>query len=135
MMAQGQRPETIPKIELHCHLDGIVDPPMLRELEAQGVLLPILPEALQAAYPVQRYDDFISWGRAVESLEGNTDDPGAFECSMTSECELLARTFGFQEADFRKIAAASLNARFRLELRWLEERTGSGPDDPFGGTM
>jgi adenosine deaminase len=71
MMARGQRPETVPKIELHCHLDGIVDPPMLRELEAQGALLPILPETLQAAYPVQSYDDFVKWGRAAQSLEGD----------------------------------------------------------------
>ncbi len=338
MIAQGQWLERIPKVELHCHLDGLVDPPMLRELQAQGVRLPILPETLQAAYPVQSFDDFIQWGRAADPLEGdldrfkpllalhlgrlksqnvvyteimiasseiprdkqelvgrvrdfrnwvdqqeagaiqveflaafgrnrtpeaveeradrilmlyeanlivgvalagperghpvkpfrrtfarfreagmgieihagewcgpesvwdaleygfpnrighgvavfddpklvrycqdrrmhiemcptsnvktgsvrcieehpirlardldlsfsiNTDDPGAFECSMASECELLARTFGFQEADFRKIAVSSLNARFQKELRWLGERTGSGLDGPFGGT-
>jgi len=41
MIAQGQWLERIPKVELHCHLDGLVDPPMLRELQAQGVRLPI----------------------------------------------------------------------------------------------
>src|SRR5260370_42042484 len=46
---------------------------MRRELQAQGVRLPILPETLQAAYPVQSYDDFIQWGRAADPLEGDLD--------------------------------------------------------------
>lgn len=47
----------------------------------------------------------------------NTDDPGPFECSMASEYELLATAFGFEEDDFRRIYANSLEARFQPELR------------------
>jgi adenosine deaminase len=47
----------------------------------------------------------------------NTDDPGAFECSMTSECQLLADVFGFEEADFAKMKENALGARFQRRLR------------------
>jgi adenosine deaminase len=47
----------------------------------------------------------------------NTDDPGAFECSMTSECQLLADVFGFDEADFAQMQANALGARFQSKLR------------------
>ncbi|NDJ75345.1 MAG: hypothetical protein GYB65_03720 [Chloroflexi bacterium] len=42
----------------------------------------------------------------------NTDDPGPFECSLTSEYELLVDRFGFDTGDFLKIYENSLNARF-----------------------
>ena len=31
----------LPKVELHCHLDGLVDPAMLRALRRQGASLPV----------------------------------------------------------------------------------------------
>ena len=46
-----------------------------------------------------------------------TDDPGASMASMQSEYELLARQFGFGDADFRRIYANSLAARFQPVLR------------------
>jgi adenosine deaminase len=46
----------------------------------------------------------------------NTDDPGIFECSMTSEYALLADTFGFTQTDFEAIYANSLSARFGKRL-------------------
>ena len=42
----------------------------------------------------------------------NTDDPGPFLNSLTSEYQLLVDTFGFDEADFRRIYANALSARF-----------------------
>lgn len=54
-------------------------------------------------------------GRARElglNFSVNTDDPGAFECSMNSEYQLLADVFGFQEADFATLYQNTLNARF-----------------------
>lgn len=47
----------------------------------------------------------------------NTDDPGIFLCSMESEYELLARQFGFTEADFHRIYRNAFNARFQEVLR------------------
>ncbi len=42
----------------------------------------------------------------------NTDDPGPFLNSMTSEYQVLVNTFGFDEADFQRIYANTLSARF-----------------------
>ena len=45
----------------------------------------------------------------------NTDDPGPFENSMTSEYALLAKTFNFDEADFARIYENTIAARFSKE--------------------
>jgi len=59
-------------------------------------------------------------GRARElglNFSVNTDDPGPFECSMESEYELLARVFGFDDDDFERLYARTLEARFQPALR------------------
>lgn len=50
---------SLPKAELHCHLGGVLDPEMLRDLEAAGHGLGIDPAALEACYPVSSITDFI----------------------------------------------------------------------------
>jgi adenosine deaminase len=52
------------------------------------------------------------------SFSINTDDPGAFGCSMESEHRLLAKTFGFGATDFHKVFQNSLAARFQPKLRY-----------------
>lgn len=42
----------------------------------------------------------------------NTDDPGPFECSLTSEFELVQRTFGFTDGDFERVFQSALRAGF-----------------------
>jgi adenosine deaminase len=64
----------LPKVELHCHLDGIVDPPMLEQLKASGQRLPLALEALLEAYPVDSFESFEKWHRTVSVLEGNLDN-------------------------------------------------------------
>jgi len=49
----------------------------------------------------------------------NTDDPGAFDCSMESEYETVAKAFGFDPADFMGVFRQSLAARFEPRLRYL----------------
>ena len=49
----------------------------------------------------------------------NTDDPGPFECSLDSEYQLLADTFGFTESDFERIAGNALKSRFQPALRYI----------------
>ena len=61
----------IPKAELHCHLDGVPDPAMLRALVDEGIELPIAPEALEAAYPVRDFASFLAWFAAQEPLAAN----------------------------------------------------------------
>ncbi|MFC1679269.1 adenosine deaminase [Elusimicrobiota bacterium] len=51
------------------------------------------------------------------SFSINTDDPGPFECNMSSEYELLSRKFGLTEDDFQRIYANSMSARFQQDLR------------------
>ena len=58
------------KVELHCHLDGIVDPAMLRSMAAQGLDPPVSAEELAAAYPVDGFDAFIRWDEVQSPLEG-----------------------------------------------------------------
>jgi hypothetical protein len=66
-------PATIPKVELHCHLDGILDPAMLRALRRRGRPLPLRPEALDALYLVRDYDGFVRYFARTELLEGDID--------------------------------------------------------------
>lgn len=46
------------------------------------------------------------------SFSINTDDPGAFECSMTSELHLVADRFGWSSDDLRAIHARTVAAGF-----------------------
>ncbi|HEX8106266.1 MAG TPA: hypothetical protein VF516_01005 [Kofleriaceae bacterium] len=49
----------LPKAELHCHLGGVLDPEMVRDLEAAGHGLGIDPAALERCYPVRSISDFV----------------------------------------------------------------------------
>lgn len=63
-----------PLVELHCHLDGILDPPMLERLIADGHRLPLSVSTLLETYPVDSYEKFESWHRTVSVMEGNLDN-------------------------------------------------------------
>jgi adenosine deaminase len=63
---------TLPKAELHCHVDGIVDVAMLQALEQQGHILPLASATLQATYPVRNFDEFIHWFDVTEPIEDDT---------------------------------------------------------------
>lgn len=51
----------LPKVELHCHLEGVLDPPMARAIRRESADFPVDPEALEAVYPVRDYDSFFEW--------------------------------------------------------------------------
>jgi len=55
----------MPKAELHCHLGGVLDPEMIRELAAAGHDLGIDPAALEACYPVSSIQGFVDGYGAV----------------------------------------------------------------------
>jgi len=55
--------KTLPKVELHCHLEGVLDPPMLRAILREAPDFPVDLEALEAAYPVRDTDSFFAWFR------------------------------------------------------------------------
>ncbi len=62
------------KVELHCHLDGVVDPAMLREMQKRGYAVPLSPEALEAAYPVRSFEEFTGWFKVAEAVEGSLEN-------------------------------------------------------------
>ena len=63
----------LPKAELHCHLDGVPDPAMLRTLRDEGIALALTPEAFEAAYPVHDFASFFAWFEAQRPLKGSFD--------------------------------------------------------------
>ncbi len=50
---------TTPKVELHCHCDGCVDPAMLRALDSPATPLDSTATALERAYPVTSLDHWM----------------------------------------------------------------------------
>jgi adenosine deaminase len=63
---------SLPKAELHCHIDGLLDPAMRDELARDGELLAIEPAALAAHYPVRSVDQ---WLQGYCALVGPAMEP------------------------------------------------------------
>lgn len=66
-------PGPIPKVELHCHLDGILDPAILRQLHARGDAFGVSARALERAYPVTDAASFWRWLEVQQGLQGGLD--------------------------------------------------------------
>ena len=63
----------LPKVELHCHYDGVVDPALLRGLPDGGVSFPVSAEELEAALPVRGYADFERWFALADASRADLD--------------------------------------------------------------
>ena len=61
----------IPKVELHCHMDGILDPGMAVELQRDDASFPVSPEGLEQAYPITNMDNFFSWWDFIKPIQGS----------------------------------------------------------------
>ncbi len=61
MRADGSSTSALEKVELHCHLDGLLDPSMLRELAKRGQDWDVLPGALAALIPAKSTKDWTSY--------------------------------------------------------------------------
>jgi adenosine deaminase len=48
------------KAELHCHIDGLLDPAMVEALAAAGEPLSLGPLELQATYPIRAVDQWLT---------------------------------------------------------------------------
>jgi adenosine deaminase len=84
-------------------------------VQERGIHIEMCPTSNLQTGAIERIEDH-PIGRARElglDFSVNTDDPGAFGCSMTSEYRLLVDHFGFTEADFEALYSRSLAARFR----------------------
>ena len=59
--------EQLPKVELHCHIDGILDPLMLEDMERARVPYPITSRKLRSIYPNYGIDGFMRWFELVDT--------------------------------------------------------------------
>jgi adenosine deaminase len=59
------------------------------------------------------------------SFSINTDDPGAFKCSLAEEYERVAESFDFTSEDFERVFRNSMAARFQPRLRYISENSRS----------
>jgi adenosine deaminase len=64
----------LPKVELHCHLDGILDPEILAEMQLAGVGVGLSVEELRSRTPAQSYDEFMRWAQGHDRIEGDIDN-------------------------------------------------------------
>ena len=95
------------------------DPKLIEVFQERQIHVEMCPTSNYKTGSIKRLEDHpIRKARDVGlNFSVNTDDPGPFQCSMSSEYELLATTFDFTEADFLKIYENSLSARFQDSLR------------------
>lgn len=66
-----QATDALPRVELHCHLDGIISPEMARDIRAEQPDFPIDPDELARAYPVTDLQSFFNWWGYITPLDHN----------------------------------------------------------------
>lgn len=95
-------------------INAVKDPTLLAQIVEQGVVLEVCPGSnvvLQAvsgwdAHPIQKLRE------AGVKVTVSTDDPPFFHTTMTDEFTMLAKTFGWSEADFAEMNQNALDAAF-----------------------
>ena len=60
----------LPKVELHCHLDGILDSAMLRAILVEDPAFPVNPDDFEQFYPITNIDTFFNWWGSIEAISG-----------------------------------------------------------------
>lgn len=66
--------KTHPKIELHCHLEGILDPIIFWDIYQDDPHLPIDPGSIERVYPAETHESFLQWLDFIKSIEGKLDN-------------------------------------------------------------
>lgn len=90
------------------------DPRLVERLAREQVHLEICPSSNLRTAVVATLDDLpIGKARAAGlNFSINTDDPGAFGCTMVSEMQIAVDHFGFTPADLAMLAANAMRSRF-----------------------
>ncbi len=104
------------------------DPRLLDRVRSERIHVEMCPTSNVRTGAVRRIEDH-PIGRAHAlglTFSINTDDPGAFECTLTDELKVVARAFGFTAADLHRVAQDSLAARFQPKLRHANGRALAG---------
>ncbi len=60
----------LPKAELHCHLDGILDPAMAWDIHRNDPAFLINPAEFERAYPITDIKSFFKWWDFIEPIAG-----------------------------------------------------------------
>lgn len=63
----------IPKIELHCHLDGIISPGIVREIVIDHPDYPVQVDDFAAYLPVTDYESFVNWWQVSDLISGQLE--------------------------------------------------------------
>ena len=95
------------------------DPKLVRRFQEEQIHIEMCPTSNVKTGSVRRIEEHpVRRARDLKlNFSINTDGPGPFECSMTSEYRLLSEMFGFEKADFDSIRENALAARFQPTLR------------------
>src|SRR4051812_7824244 len=59
----------IPKVELHCHLIGVIDPDTLTIVKRNGHEILVDPQELVQLLPVRNKEDFSNWISVVKPYQ------------------------------------------------------------------
>ncbi len=112
------------KAELHCHIDGLLDPALLDELRADGHDFGLAAAELRARYPI---DSLAAWERDYCAFVEPWLQPRAVRLPLLlerqlrrlkaqrvvyAEIELARDVFGFDEPAFARIFASTMKAAF-----------------------
>lgn len=77
----------LPKVELHCHLFGVLTPQMIRAIQQQMPDFPISADELADLYPVNDFDSFWRWWQPIHRLR--MSDPVFFHPILLMYIEQL----------------------------------------------
>ncbi|WP_296425228.1 adenosine deaminase [Yoonia sp.] len=95
-------------------IGAIDDPALIKQIAETGVVLEVCPGSnvvLRAvkdwgSHPIAKLRD------AGVPVTVSTDDPPFFHTTMTAECDMLAKTFGWERDDFKALNDVALKAAF-----------------------
>jgi aminodeoxyfutalosine deaminase len=102
-------------------LSAFQDIVLLRYIQSNNLHIEFCPSSNIATRAVSAIGEHpISRARGLGiGFSVNTDDPGAFNCSLASEYDTLINEFAFGIEDFTNIFENSLRARFEPKLRFV----------------
>lgn len=113
-------------------LSAFQDPALLDELRRQGIHVEFCLTSNICTGAVEDIEQHPA-GRAKElgmNFSLNTDNPGAFQCSLQSEFQLASKTLRFEPDDFQSVFRSAFAARFQAKLRHWATPADMGNGEP-----
>lgn len=95
-------------------IGAISDPALIEEIAEKEIVLEVCPGSNVVLKAVKDWDShpIAKLRDAGVKVTVSTDDPPFFHTTMTDEYEMLHRTFGWDEGDFRALNETALAAAF-----------------------